>query len=97
MRLCQSVNYGSILNVRIVNGDFDLGDSAEVTLDRRLDDEVVSRSELGMVDYLLPAECCRLFAYIDSVVSGVAEKITVHDGLPRRLFLRRSVPEEVIS
>ena len=83
--------------MRIVNGDFDLSDSVEMTFDHRLDDESASRNELGLPDFVLPAESCRLFAYIDSVANGVAEKISIHAGVPRRLILRRSVSDEVIS
>lgn len=97
MRLCKSINYGSILNVRIVNGDFDLDDSAELTLDRRLDDEVATRRELGLADFILPAESCRLFAYIDSVVNGVAEKITVQDGIRDDLLCGDRFQNEVIQ
>ena len=97
VRLCQLINYGSILNIRIVNGDFDFDGSAEVTLDRRLDDEVVARRELLLPNFILPAESCRLFAHIDSAVNGMAEKITIQAGVPRRLILRRSVPNEVIQ
>jgi hypothetical protein len=79
-----------------LNGDFDLGQSTEVIFDLRLDGDVASRTELGLADFVLPAESCRLFACIDLVANGVAEKITVHEGIPRRLLLRRSVQHEVI-
>jgi len=80
IRLCQRVDYGSVLNVRVLHGDCDFG-SGEVTLDVRLDTQVGSRQELALTDFVLPIESCRLLDQIDSVTNGFMEKINVHDGI----------------
>jgi hypothetical protein len=95
IRLCQHVNYGSILNVKVVNSDPTI-DSSEVILDVRLEEQAVARQELELADFVLPAESCRLLAQIDSLTNGLLEKIVVHDGIPRRITLRRSAPLEAI-
>jgi hypothetical protein len=61
-----------------------------------LDAEVAQRPELSLEDFVLPAEICRLFDQIDSLSIGLIEKIAVHAGIPRRVFLRSSVPSEPI-
>ena len=88
IRLCQQVNYGSILNVRVSAGEVCFDTPPEVLIDIKLDGDVTPRSELDLADFALPVESCRLLEQIDSLANGVVEKITVHDGLPRRAVLR---------
>jgi hypothetical protein len=93
IRLCQRVNYGSILNLQVTDGDVCFDAPLEVLVDVRLDAEVSRRHELDLTDFALPVESCRLLAEIDSLKNGVVEKIVVHDGIPRRVVLRGPVPE----
>jgi len=93
IRLCQRVNYGSVLNVKVVNGDVCFDTPPEVLVDVKLDSEVTPRTELHLTDFALPVETCRLLAQIDSLTNGVVEKIVVHDGIPRRVVLRGPVGE----
>jgi hypothetical protein len=93
IRLCQRVNYGSILNVEVADGDVCFDTPPEVLLDVKLDSEVTPRSELDLTDFALPVETCRLLAQIDFLTNGVVEKIVVHDGIPRRVVLRGPVAE----
>jgi len=79
IRLCQRVNYGSILNLLVVNSDVCFDPLPEVVFDVRLDSEVTQRDELDHTDFALPVESCRLLAQIDSLKNGVVEKIIVHD------------------
>ena len=93
IRLCQRVNYGSILNVQVIDGDVCLEALADVIVDVKLDGEVTQRHELGLTDFALPVESYRLLAQIDSLKNGVLEKIVVHDGIPRRVVFRGPFPE----
>ncbi len=88
IRLCQRVNFGSILNVRVADGDVCFETPPDVVADVKLDGEITGRSELDLVDFALPVESCRLLAQIDCLKNGVLEKIVVHDGIPRRVVLR---------
>ena len=94
IRLCQRVNYGSILNVRVTDGDVRFDAPADIALDIKLDGDITQRRELDLADFALPAETCRLLAQIDSLKNGVIEKIVVHDGIPRRVVLHGPCPEE---
>ena len=91
IRLCQHVNYGSILNVRVAGGDVCFETPPDVVADVKLDGEITGRPELDLGDFALPVESCRLLAQIDSLKNGVLEKIVVHDGIPRRVILRGPV------
>jgi hypothetical protein len=93
IRTCQRVNYGSILNVQVTDGDVRFDISPDVVLDIRLDGDVSRRTELDLSDFVLPAESCRLLALISSLKNGVVEEIVIHDGIPRRVVLRGPVPE----
>ena len=90
IRLCQRVNYGSILNVQVTDGDICFDAPPAVVFYIKLDGGVPQRPELDRNDFVLPAESCRLLAQIGSLKNGVVEKIVVHDGIPRRVVLRRS-------
>ena len=93
IRLCQRVNYGSILNLQVTDGDVCFDARPEVIVDVKLDADIKQRHELDLTDFALPAESCRLLAEIDSLKNGVVEKIVVHDGVPRRVVLRGPVLE----
>jgi hypothetical protein len=95
IRLCQYVNFGSILNLRVANGDVVFEHPPEIIVDIRLDGDVPQRPELMLADFVLTGEACRLLAQIDSLKTGLVEKITVHAGIPRRMFLRCASPPEV--
>ena len=93
IRLCQRVNFGSILNLQFADGEVSFGVPPEVVLDLKLDADLPQRSELDLGDFALSVEHCRLLAHIDSLRNGIIEKLIVHDGIPRRLMLRGSLPE----
>ncbi len=93
IRLCQRVNYGSILNLHVMDGDVTFDTPPEVIFDIKLDGDFEQRPELNLTDFALPVESCRLLARIDSLKIGVIEKIVVHDGIPRRVVFRGSLPE----
>jgi hypothetical protein len=93
IRLCQRVNYGSVLNLQVADGEISFGVPPEVVLDLKLDADLPRRPELDFSDFALCAESCRLLAQIDLLKNGVIEKIVVHDGIPRRVVFRGSLPE----
>jgi hypothetical protein len=89
VRLCQDLNFGSILNVKVVNGEVSFDPQPEVIVDIRLDEEVDPRAELELDDFSLRPQVCRLFAQIDALKNGTIERIAVYAGLPCRVILRR--------
>jgi len=60
MRLCQRVNYGSILNLRVVDGDVCFESPPEIIVEVKLDGDITQRHELDLTDFVLPVESCRL-------------------------------------
>jgi hypothetical protein len=95
IRLCQYVNFGSILNLKVADGDIVFEHPPEIIVDVRLDGDVPQRPEFALPDFVLASEACRLLAQIESLKTGLVEKITVHAGIPRRMFVRRVPPREV--
>jgi hypothetical protein len=73
IRLCQRVNYGSILDVRVAHGEVCFGDPPSVTVDVRLDGGGAERAELTLTDFALPAESRLLLEQIDRLKEGVIE------------------------
>ena len=96
IRACQRVNHGSILNVAVTRGEVDLDSPPIVLTDLHLASEHIKRRELELADFILPGESCRLFSEIDSLHDAVLEKITVFEGIPRRILVRRQFPSEEV-
>jgi hypothetical protein len=89
VRLCQSLNLGSILNLRVTKGEVSFDPQPDVIVDIRPDEEVDPRAELELDDFSLRPQVCRLFAQIDALSNSTIEKIVVNAGLPSRVTLRR--------
>ncbi len=93
IRLCQRVNYGSILNLQVTDGDVCFDAPPDIVVDVKLDGDIAERPELNLTDFALPVESRRLLAQIDSLKNGVIEKVVIHAGIPRRVVLRGALPE----
>ena len=85
VRLCQSVNFGQILDLSVRNGEPLLQCPAPaVFVDVRLDVEAQPREEMSAADFALGAEVTRLIVLLDKIENGKITKIEVRAGLPRR-------------
>jgi hypothetical protein len=89
VRLCQDVNFGSIHDVKIVNGEVSFDPQPQILVDVRLDKEAATRREGELNDFNLRGEWRRLLDEIDALRDGTIEEIVVHGGVPRRVLLRR--------
>ncbi len=89
VRICQTLNFGSILNVMVTDGEVSFDPQPDVIVDIRLDAEQNGRPESELEDFIVLPEVSRLFAQIDFMKNGTIEKIVVHGGIPRRVILRR--------
>lgn len=94
IRTMQHVNYGSILNVTVADGEVRVDAQPEVLVDIRLDGEIRAREEIALGDFDLSTEVLRLLYQIDLLKNGTIEKIVVHAGLPRRIVFRSSLSQE---
>jgi hypothetical protein len=93
VRLCQDLNFGSILNLRITNGEVTFDPEPDLIVDIRLDEKAEPRTELALDDFSLRPQVCRLFVQIDALKNGTIEKIVVNAGLPCRVTLRRPLSQ----
>lgn len=96
IQLCQRVNHGAIVDIAVKNGEVDLDNPPSVLLDFHLANEVRARSELELRDFTLPAESSRLLAHVDFLQDGILERITVFEGVPRRVIVRRTLSNEAV-
>src|SRR6266478_2555714 len=94
VRLCQSINYGHIQNLRVEGQEPVLGTSVIATTDIRLDAEDPARGELEVDDFVLCEEVTRLIALFDEVQNATISKIEVRAGLPRRISLEHHFSEK---
>ena len=84
VRVCQAVNFGQIRGVRLQDGDPCL-ESTSVLADERLDWSAEPRPEIGLDDFVLCEEWCRLLTRLDQIRDGTIEGIEVRAGIPRRM------------
>jgi hypothetical protein len=92
VRLAQRINYGQILGLSVRNGDPVLSPGPVVLLDIKLPGDG-ARREIGLVDFVLPAEISALMVLFDELRDGVIDVIHVQAGLPRRITLRSTLTE----
>src|ERR1019366_7255740 len=94
VRLCQSINYGHIQNLKVEDQEPVLqGTSVIATTDIRLDAEDPGRGELEVDDLILCEEVRRLIALFDKVQNATISKVEVRAGIPRRISLEHHFSE----
>ena len=93
VRLCQSTNYGHILDLTVRNQDPILTLPTVVRLDVKLDGAEDARRELSRTDFVLCAEFCRLISILDNLVNGRIASIEIRAGVPRRIVLEKLASE----
>jgi hypothetical protein len=85
VRLCQLVNFGEILDIKVRNREPLLGSASRLMVDVRLDTEESPRYESSLPDFSLCQEICRLLAEFDRLENGRVSRIEIRAGLPRRI------------
>lgn len=88
VRLCQSINYGSIEGVEVRDTDPVLSPPPIVLLDIKLDNEEEPRTEVELADFVLRDEVRRLMEKLGHMKNGTIERVEVRAGIPRRIFFR---------
>jgi hypothetical protein len=87
VRLCQDVNFGQILNLRVGNAEPIWNPGPTILSEVRLDIEEAPRPEGQLPDFKLSSEIQRLMCHLDQLKDGRIVKIEVRGGIPRRLIL----------
>jgi hypothetical protein len=93
VRLCQSVNFGKIRGLEIRDSEPIFSPPPEVLFDLKLDSDIVSRPEIGLADFVLPAEICRLMDRLDNLKTATIEHVEIRGGLARRITFKTSLME----
>ena len=97
IRLCQSINYGHIQNLKVEDQEPVLeGTSVVATTDIRLDADDPGRGDLEVDDFVLREEVTRLIALFDRIQNATISKIEVRAGLPHRISLEHHFSEKKI-
>src|SRR3954453_24062281 len=85
IRACQVLGFGEVRGILVQDGDPNL-EAGSLMADERLDRPEDPRPEIGLNDFELCQEWCRLLARLDQIRNGVIERIEVRAGIPRRVL-----------
>jgi hypothetical protein len=77
VRLCQFTNDGHIQGLEIRDWDPVLTPPPEVLVELKLDGEEEARSEVGLADFVLREEVCRVLTRFDELKNGAIDRIEV--------------------
>jgi hypothetical protein len=92
IRLCQSMNYGSIQDLTVRSREPIFTPSPPLVLtDVKLDADEEPRCEADLSDFVLSIELVRLMLLLDQIEDGKITKIEIRAGIPRRVAVERSV------
>jgi hypothetical protein len=86
IRLCQEINFGSIENLEVREGEPAFEPSPVVLRDLKLDSEDGARGEIAIVDFGLSKEVVQLMRHLDEIAVGTVRRLEVRAGIPRRLL-----------
>jgi len=84
VRRCQSLNYGSLLDVVVRNGEPAISECIAV-VEERLDSREELRPEISLPDFTLAKEVCRLMERLSEIGNGVIKRVEVRGGIPRKI------------
>lgn len=93
VRLCQSIDYGQILNLQVRDREPQFSPAPTVLLDIKLDAPRVGRPESELPDFALCEEVRRLLDRIDELQAGQIQRIEVRAGIPRRVLVEAKLTE----
>ena len=91
IRLCQSMNYGSIHDLCVKDTEPVFSPPPPVLIDVRLDADQVPRPEVDLPDFELCSEVRRLIGHLEELKTGTIERIEVRAGIPRRIVFSGSL------
>jgi hypothetical protein len=90
VRLCQSLNYGQVQDVRVQDGDPVFDPAPLMLIELKLDVDETGRPEVDLNDFELRDEVCRLMARLDELKNTTIERLEVRAGIPRRVIFKSS-------
>jgi hypothetical protein len=93
VRLCQSIDYGQILDLQVCNREPVFNPPPTLLLDIKLDTDPSGRPESELADFALCDEVCRLLDRLDQMQTGRIQRIEVRAGIPRRVLIEAKLTE----
>ncbi len=93
VRLCQSVDYGQILDLQVRDREPMFNPAPTLLLDFKLDADCGDRPESELADFALCAEVCRLLDRLDQLHTGCVQRVEVRAGIPRRAVIQSKLLE----
>jgi hypothetical protein len=93
VRLCQSIDYGQILDLQVRDREPVFNPPPTLLLDIKLDADSSGRHESELADFVLCDEVCRLLGRIDELQAGRIQRIEVRAGIPRRVLIEAKLTE----
>jgi hypothetical protein len=97
VRLFQAVNFGEIQDVHVRDADPIFDQASVVVLSVRFDRKEVPRPELGLADFDLPVEVCRLISLLDELKDGTIQRLEVRAGIPHHLVFETRVSTVLVT
>ena len=91
VRLCQTLNYGLILDLHVRDREPVFSPVPTVLRDIKLDLDDNARAETDLADFVLRDEVRRLLDQIDAMAAGRIQRIEVHAGIPRRVLIEANL------
>jgi hypothetical protein len=89
IRLCQTINFGSIENLEVRDGEPTFDPPPVMLRDLKLDSDDGPRPELALSDFILSNEILRLMSHLTEMRFGIIRRVEVRGGLPRRILLEQ--------
>lgn len=87
VRLCQSINFGSIRNLVFVGGEPVFTTGATILKDFKLDTDDGVRPEVYLEDFELPKEITRLISQLEQIKEGIIACMEIRAGIPRKISI----------
>jgi hypothetical protein len=91
VRLCQTINHGSIEELRIKDGEPTFTPAPIVLVDVKLDQDDGPRPEVELRDFELCSELRRLMGRIDAIKEGKVARLEIRGGVPRRAIFESTI------
>jgi len=91
VRLCQTINHGSIEYLKVEHAEPLLDPSPVILKDVKLDSDEGPRPELALADFVVSDEIFRLMSRLDEMKCGTARRIEVRAGIARRIVIESDV------
>jgi hypothetical protein len=91
VRLCETINFGSIENLEVRNCEPTFDPAPVMLRDLKLDSEEGPRPELALADFVVSNEILHLMRHLDEMKIGTVRRVEVRGGIPRRILLESQV------